>query len=275
MVSRRFATICLSFCVLTGQSPALDAREAPPNVLLIMADDLGFSDLGCYGGEIQTPQLDALAAGGLRFTAFHNTARCWPTRAALLTGYYAQQIRRDKLPQHPKKLGKRPPWAPLLPQLLPESYRCYHSGKWHLDGMPLGNGFHRSYYLKDQGRFFSPQEHYRDDQPLPKIPRGSDFYGTTAIAEHALDVLREHAAQFSDRPFFHYLAFTAPHFPLHALPQDIALYAAHYGEGWERVRAQRAERLVELGIVHANPSPVERNLGPPYAFPQALQQLAR
>src|SRR3954468_23982055 len=127
-----------------------------PNILIILADDLGYSDLGCFGGEIRTPNLDALAAGGLRFTPFYNTARCWPTRASLLTGYYAQQVRRDTVPGVPSGgRGVRPDWARLLPELLgPSGYRSYHSGKWHVDGLPLGNGFDRSYYLQDAGRNF-------------------------------------------------------------------------------------------------------------------------
>src|SRR5437660_11551485 len=111
-------------------SPALAA--AKPNVLIILADDLGFSDVGCYGGEIQTPNLDRLAANGLRFTQFYNTARCWPTRAAILTGYYAQQVRRDTVPGvRGGNQGTRPDWARLLPEMLkPLGYRSYHSGKW-------------------------------------------------------------------------------------------------------------------------------------------------
>ena len=133
--------------------------DHPPNVVVFLADDLGFSDLGCYGSEIETPHLDALAAGGLRFTQFYNTARCWPTRAALLTGYYAQQVRRDTLPGLP--VGQRPPWARLLPEMLkPLGYRSYHSGKWHVDGMPLAGGFDRSYYVQDTGRLFRPRVHY-------------------------------------------------------------------------------------------------------------------
>nr|MDH4373539.1 sulfatase-like hydrolase/transferase [Verrucomicrobiota bacterium] len=118
-----------------------------PNVVLILADDLGFSDLGCYGGEIPTPHLDALASGGLRYTQFYNTARCWPSRAAALTGYYAQQVRRDTVPGTPSGTnGKRPSWAKLLPEYLKTlGYRSYHSGKWHVDGKPLANGFERSY----------------------------------------------------------------------------------------------------------------------------------
>ena len=171
--------IILAGCVvlLAGSVP-LEAAEKRPNVLLIMADDLGFSDLGCYGGEIETPHLDALAGNGLRFTQFYNTARCWPTRAALLTGYYAQQVRRDIIPGVPKGVrsggrGQRPTWARLLPVMLgPAGYRSYHSGKWHIDGMPLKNGFDRSYYLGDQGRFFSPRVHYEDDRRLPAVERG-------------------------------------------------------------------------------------------------------
>src|SRR5437016_4586431 len=140
------------------------SADAPPkpNVLIVLADDLGFSDLGCYGGEIRTPNLDALASQGLRFSQLYNTARCWPSRAALLTGYYAQQVRRDTVAGLPSGgKGVRPPWARLLPEMLqPLGYRAYHSGKWHVDGKPLENGFDHSYLLQDQGRFFSPRVHF-------------------------------------------------------------------------------------------------------------------
>src|SRR4051812_34580954 len=118
-----------------------------PNILIILADDLGFTDLGCYGGEIQTPNLDQLAKNGLRFTQFYNTARCWPSRSALMSGYYAQAVRRDTVPGVKSGAnGTRPAWAPLLPEMLkPLGYRSYHSGKWHLDGKPLENGFEHSY----------------------------------------------------------------------------------------------------------------------------------
>ena len=253
-------------------APALAADK--PNVLVILADDLGFSDLGCYGGEIETPRLDGLAANGLRFTQFYNTARCWPTRAALLTGYYAQQVRRDKLPGIPSGgRGKRPAWARLLPEMLkPLGYRSYHSGKWHVDGMPIANGFDRSYYLRG-GRYFNPRVHWEDDEKLAAVEPGTDYYGTIAIADHAVKCLREHARTYADQPFFQYVAFTAPHFPLHALPEDIARYRDKYRQDWEVMREQRWQRQQRMGIVQSELSAVEREVGPPYHFPEALKTL--
>ncbi len=258
----------------------LNAAEKP-NVLLIMADDLGYSDLGCYGSEIQTPNLDAVAENGLRFTQFYNTARCWPTRGSLLTGFYAQQIRRDKLPNIPSgggNRGKRQDWAVLLPRLLESAgYRSYHTGKWHIDGMPIENGFNRSYHLQDQSRFFNPQIHNLDDEKLPPVEKGTDFYGTIELANHAVDVLKEHADKHGEAPFFHYLAFAAPHFPLHALPEDIAVYKDTYDVGWDVIREQRWQRIKELGVVDtarvAEPSAPERKLGPPYHFDDAYEIL--
>lgn len=248
-----------------------------PNVLLIMADDLGFSDLGCYGGEIATPNLDALAGEGLRFSQFYNTARCWPTRGALLTGYYPQQIRRDAMPGFPGGGGdknRRPAWAKLVPERLREAgYRSYHTGKWHIDGMPCANGFDRSYYIQDQGRFFNPRKHYRDDQPLPPVEKDSGFYATVALGDHVVETLKEHAAEHADAPFFHYLAFAAPHFPLHALPGDIETHASTYKAGWEKIRDHRWERIGKLGIIGGGLSSPERDLGPPYHFPDDLEVL--
>ncbi len=264
----------LTACSLLGVATSSLAGERP-NVLVILADDLGFSDLGCYGSEIETPNLDRLASGGLRFTQFYNTARCWPTRAALLTGYYAQQVRRDTLPGvRSGGGGTRPKWAVLLPTMLkPAGYRSYHSGKWHLDGMPIKTGFDRSYYLRDQGRFFNPKVHHEDDRKLPPVEPGTGYYGTIAIADHAIRCLKEHAKQHRDTPFFHYLAFTAPHFPLHALPEDIARYRQRYRQGWEAIRAARWERIQSMGIVAGELSAVESDLGPPYHFPEALTKL--
>lgn len=266
--------ICIA-CVLVASSLSVASAADKPNIVILLADDLGFSDLGCYGSEIATPHLDGLASGGLRFTQFYNTARCWPTRGALLTGYYAQQVRRDKLPGiRSGAVGARPAWARLLPEMLePLGYRTYHSGKWHVDGMPLAGGFDRSYLLQDQGRFFSPKMHYEDDQKLPPVERDSGYYATTAIADHALRCLREHAEQYADRPFFHYVAFTSPHFPLQALQADVDRYRQRYREGWQAVRQARYARMKELGIVDCPLSAIETDVGPPYAFPEAIKQL--
>ena len=259
--------------LLIGTLP-LDARERP-NILIVLADDLGFSDLGCYGGEIKTPHLDQLAAGGVRFSQFYNTGRCWPTRGSLLTGFYAQQIRRDKLPGIKSGArGERPAWARLVSETLRTlGYRTYHSGKWHVDGMPLENGFDRSYYLRDQGRFFNPKIHYLNDEKLPPVETGTEFYGTTAIADHAVQCLQDHASHHPKQPFFHYLAFTAPHFPLHGLPEDIARYETQYRRDWAEVRRERWERQKRVGLIRGGLSAVERNLGPPYAFPDAIKKL--
>jgi len=214
-----------------------------PNVVVILADDLGFSDLGCYGGEIETPNLDALAAAGVRFTQFYNTGRCWPSRAALLTGYYAQEVNRD--PQ-----GPRPKWAALLPELLKEAgYRSYHSGKWHVDGAVLAGGFDGSYRLEDTDRFFSPKNHQLDDQPLPQPGPDEGYYATRAIAERAVEQLAKHDQEHRGEPFFLYLAFTSPHFPLQALPEDIERYQDRYKEGWDAIRQERWRRIQEMGIV--------------------------
>jgi len=269
-VFRQILVVVALFCVPCACATAAES------VLFILADDLGFSDLGCYGGEIETPHLDALAEGGLRFTQFYNTARCWPSRAAVLTGYYAQQVRRDAQYGAPRRTGqgKRPEWAPLLPAMLRSlGYRSYHSGKWHIDGQPVAGGFDRAYTLDDHNRFFNPNRHAQDDQPLPPVEAGDDYYATTRIADHAIECLKEHAREHGGTPFFHYLCFTAPHFPLQAPQEDIARYRERYLAGWNALQAARGRRLKELGIVRHDPPAMETELGPPYDFPQDLDKL--
>jgi arylsulfatase A-like enzyme len=264
------------FGLLCRNLPSLAIESAGrPNVVVILADDLGFSDVGCYGSEIETPNLDRLAAGGIRFTQFYNTARCWPTRGALLTGFYAQQIRRDALPGvRSGGQGVRPKWARLLPDMLrPLGYRSYHSGKWHVDGPRLAGGFDRSYSLEDHNHYFGPRNHFEDDRKLPPVKAGADFYVTSAIADHAIRCLTEHAAEHADKPFFSYVAFTSPHFPLHALEKDIARFKERYLRGWDEVRQARYERQKSLGVVSCPLSSPERDVGPPYHFPDALEKL--
>lgn len=246
-----------------------------PNVVFILADDLGYSDLGCYGGEIATPNLDYLAHNGLRFTQFYNTSRCWPTRGALLTGYYAQQIHRDKLPQAMGGgQGVRQKWARLLPDFLKSvGFRNYHSGKWHIDGKVLDGGFDRSLDMRNQGNFFTAKGNSIDDVPVQPPADESGYYSTIATADHAIECLKDHAANHAAKPFFHYLAFIAPHFPLHALPEDIAKYRDRYLEGWEKLREARFSRQREMGLVTTTLSELEHEVGPPYEFPEAIARL--
>ena len=240
-------------------APAHAAAPSPvrPNILLILADDMGFSDAGCYGSEIRTPHLDRLAAHGIRFTQFYNTARCWPTRSALLTGYYPQQIRMDP-PQ-----GRLPEWARLLPHYLkPLGYRSYHSGKWHVNGAPRSladGGFDRSYRLEDHDRNFYPTNVWMDDVLLPPVPKGSNYYTTVAFADFLIGCLRDHAVKHPDQPFFGYLAFTVPHFPLQAPPEDIARYRDTYLAGWDAIRQERYQRQLKMGLVQCALSEREAN----------------
>ena len=247
------------------------APAARPNFLIVLADDMGFSDIGCYGGEIATPNLDKLAAGGVRFTHGYSTARCWPTRSCILTGYYAQQVRMD-----PPR-GRLPQWARVLPHYLkPLGYRCYHSGKWHLMGAPKAvadGGFDHSYKLDDHDRHFYPRAHSEDDRPLPPVQPDSGYYTTAFMADFMIRCLKEHAEQHADAPFFGYLAFTSPHFPIQAPQEDIARYRDRYHEGWDAVRERRWKRLREMGIVNSVLPPLETAFTPRYFRKEFLDAL--
>lgn len=267
-----------ALAMVWGSADVVLAAEAQrPNVVVILADDLGFSDIGCYGGEVVTPNLDQLAAGGVRFTQAYNTARCWPSRAALLTGFYAQSVGRDSLPDLDGKgalkgggRSRRPAWSPLLAEMLQTAgYRCYHSGKWHVDGDPREQGFARSFDALGPGQsnFFDSNGVREDGEP---IEGDENFYITDAIGDHAVRCLTDHAANHAESPFFHYIAFTSPHFPLHAPQEAIERYREVYREGWEKARQSRFSWLSEHGFIRSPLSAVERELGPPYAFDDVL-----
>lgn len=265
------ATVCA--CCLLGVDDRATGEPAPttPNFLIIVADDMGFSDAGCYGGEISTPHLDGLAAGGLRFTQFYNTGRCWPTRSSIMTGYYPQQINMD-----PPR-GRLPRWARTAPHYLkPVGYRCYHAGKWHVNGAPLpvaDGGFDHSYHVTDHDRYFSPQKAMEDDRDLAPVSRDSGYYTTTATADRMIEYLKAHAAGYRERPFFAYLAFIAPHFPLHAPEQDIARCRGRYDRGWDVLRQERWKRLQKMGIVDCALADREPSFTPRYLKPEFLEQL--
>ncbi|MBN2592336.1 MAG: sulfatase-like hydrolase/transferase, partial [Sedimentisphaerales bacterium] len=213
-----------------------------PNIILIMADDMGYSDIGCFGGEIHTPNLDELAAGGLRFTQFYNTARCCPTRASLMTGLYQHQagvghMMEDKgYESYRGDLNNR--CVTIAEVLKLAGYSTYMSGKWHAtrfrgpDGpkhnWPRQRGFDRFFgTIHGAGSFYDPCSLTRDNT---QIPPGDDFYYTNAISDNAVTFIREHK---TDNPFFMYVAYTATHWPMHALPEDIARYKGRYDGGWD------------------------------------------
>ncbi len=235
-----------------------------PNILLIMVDDMGYADLGCYGSSIETPNLDRLAANGLRYTQFCNTARCCPARAALLTGLYPHQTGMGWMTAanlgtdgYTGDLGPR--CATIAEALKPVGYSTYLSGKWHLTydlymkpgasqhSWPLQRGFDRYFGLLSGGAsYWSPDKLVLGNE---FIKPGKDFYLTDAITGRACDFINEHHGGGRQDPWFLYLAYTAPHWPLHAHAADIARYRGKFRMGWDRYREQVHARQIKLGVV--------------------------
>lgn len=226
-------------------------QAAPPNIILILCDDMGWSDLGCYGGEIETPNLDQLAAEGVRFTQFYNNAKCTTTRASLVSGLYAR----------PKPELLQTNMVTLGEVLGDHGYQTALSGKWHLGREatthPVHRGFSEFYGLLDGCcNFFDPSivdPPYKSGRiryfahNLSRVTQfPDDFYTTDAFTDHAMSMMRRFAS--ADRPFFLHLCYTAPHYPLHAKPQDIAKYRGKYVRGWDELREERFVRQQELGI---------------------------
>ncbi|MFA8017202.1 arylsulfatase [Bremerella cremea] len=278
--------ICLSLSLLLTLFLATAAHaDDRPNIVLIMLDDLGFSDLGCYCGEIDTPNIDKLAAGGLRFTSFYNCARCCPTRAALLTGLYPHQV---GLIRNGRSLTKN--GVTIAEALQQAGYQTAMAGKWHLsqtnpidgrqkqldwlnhqsnfdrefaplDTYPIDRGFQRHFGpIWGVVDYFDPFSLVNGTEIVKEVP--DDFYMTDAIGDKAVEYIEEMSKQ--DAPFFMYVAHTAPHWPLHAKPEDIAKYQDKYAAGWHQLRDARYDRMVEAGLIDplTFPKPALQGEGP-------------
>jgi len=232
-------------------------RGRRPNIILILADDMGFSDIGSYGSEIETPNLDRLAAGGVRFTQFCNTARCCPSRAALLTGLYSHQagmghmVKDFGVPGYRGFLNDR--CVTMAEALRPSPYHPLMVGKWHVGEnrphWPVDRGFERYFGLiSGADNYFRPERQMALENE-PWKPPSSGFYMTDAFTDHAVGLIDEYGRKAD--PYFLYLAYTAPHWPLHARPEDIATYRGKYLKGWDKLREERHERQIKNGIVEA------------------------
>lgn len=236
-----------------------------PDVLIVLVDDMGYSDIGCYGGEVDTPNVDRLARGGVRFSQFYNTARCSPSRASLLTGLHPHQtgigvLTNDDRPRgYPGTLNKR--CVTIAEVLKAAGYATCLSGKWHLSsemrrpGMawPTRRGFDRFYgTLTGCGSFFQPGTLTRGEENVEHEALAADYYYTDAITDEACGFLRQHAGAGREQPFFLYVAYTAPHWPLHARPEDLAKYRGAFDAGWDVLRERRMARLRASGLLDAS-----------------------
>lgn len=251
------------------QGFAQNAGPAKPNIILILADDLGYSDLGAYGSEIKTPNLDRLANEGLRLKEFYNNSICAPTRASLLTGQYQHKagvgyFANDLgLPAYQGYLNKES--LTLAEVLKTQGYNTLMSGKWHVAGAALSFPWQRGFdhvMMSENGSYFDQGDYEGgkkraytiDGKPYPL--EAGKFYQTDVITENAVNFLDQSA---KDKPFFLYLAYTAPHWPLHALPEDIAKYKGRYDKGWDVLRAERIKKQKELGIIDGSSTTSEKD----------------
>ena len=235
--------------------PTQAAQPERPNIVIILVDDMGYSDIGCFGSEIQTPYLDRLAQNGMKFSQMYNTAKCYPTRASLMTGLYFQ--RTDREFSHTATLGE---------VLRPAGYRTLWSGKHHAGFNPKTRGFDRFYGLLGGAQnHFNPGSKAAAGQPRPAtkgdgnrwdldgkevkdfVPEDPAYYDTDAFTDYALKWLKDYAGE--EKPFLLYLSYTAPHWPLQAWPEDIAKYAGVYDDGYEVIRQARFQKQIQLGLV--------------------------
>jgi len=263
-----------SFVQVAGAAVAVSSFGAKPNkgkkpnVIVILSDDMGYSDIGCYGSEIKTPVLDGLAGNGVRFTQFYNTARCCPTRGCILTGLYPHQAGIGHMMNDRGVDGYRGDLnnncVTIAEALKPAGYSTYVSGKWHVTkevkpegpkhNWPLQRGFDRFYgTIHGAGSFYDPNSLTRDNTQISPTAdpeyKPDTYYYTDAISDHAVRFIKENP---QGKPFFMYVAYTAAHWPMHALPQDIAKYKGVYDKGYEAIRKARFERMKQLGVIKPN-----------------------
>ena len=245
-------------------------RAGRPDIIVIMADDMGWSDIGCFGGEIKTPNLDQLASNGVRLRQFYNTARCCPTRASLLTGLYAHQAGVGHMVYEGGSAGYRgelsPTTATIAEHLSAAGYRTYMSGKWHVThnlgkakqriepkkrtNWPIDRGFQYFFgTIHGGGSYYDPVSLTRGERYLP-APKGNYHY-TDAISAEAMNFIEQHADQSPDDPMFMYVSYTAPHWPLHARPADIEKVQGRYRDGWDAMREARLKRQRDMGLIDA------------------------
>lgn len=259
------ATAALAATKLPGAMAEPIVRK--PNIILFLADDMGYSDIGCYGSEIDTPNLDRLARNGVRLSSFYNSPRCCPSRASLMTGMYSHQAHMGMMVDDHKYYKRYPAYdgdlnkgcLTIAEALKPAGYRTYHAGKWHLakqqtteqgadqSNWPCQRGFDHGYsMITGAGSYYTPNTLTWDNQPNNTFDK--DFYFTDAIGDHSIKMIESGPA---DQPFFLYCAFNAPHWPLHAPESTIAKYRERYLAGWDKMREERHARQIKSGLLKA------------------------
>ena len=254
---------------------AMTFAQEKPNIIVILADDLGFSDLGCYGGEVQTPVLDKMAKQGVRMTQMYNSARSCPSRANLLTGLYPHQTGLGHMDAPPPAWPKGPPAFPSNSDNVPiaevskdAGYFTAMSGKWHLGktANPINRGFQEYYgLLGGFNSFWNPDVYTR--LPKDRNPRQykeGEFYATNVITDYAIDFINQ--AHQEEKPLFLYLAYNAAHFPLHAPKEVTDKYMKIYLQGWDKIRDQRWKRIVKMGLLQGKPALSPRGVVPESLF---------
>lgn len=269
MNSKIYLSILLGICVgkeLSAQNRNLNNADKRPNIIIILADDMGYSDLGCMGSKIHTPAIDSLAKHGISFSNFYNTGRCCPSRASLLTGQYAHKVGMGwmtaaDLGTHGYKGDLDTNAITIAETLCRANYHCYMSGKWHVTAdkfinnqaskhnWPLQRGFQKYFGILGGGDDYYKPNDLVIGNKIVDVP--DSFYLTNAITDSALNFINQHQQQNAQAPFFCYVAYTTPHRPLHALRVDINKYKGVFKLGWDEMRLEKAKELIAKGWINS------------------------